>query len=307
MPANPQAKPETSAPARQSSERAPEVFISYSHDSEQHVNRVLKLANRLRTDGIDATIDQEENPPPLNWRSWLQEQIEQSDFVLVICSATYRRRFYETGGEVPASEEVIIHRWLRERGSQEPKFLPVIFERTDGQFIPDVFPPGSLINLSSRKGYGHLLRTLGLRPGQSKAGQGGTTQGPETKPGTESLGGGTPATEVDFAKLKQSDFTQYAWDVLQAARRLGESQPKPLVCSVRRLVTAIMLSGFEDEKGAYTGGWLLRQIEDGGRPLVSGLVSLLPGSYEVAGIIPGAVEDRVAGGNRHDRVAKSDD
>jgi len=34
------------------------VFISYSHDSPQHEARVLVPADRLRTDGIDAMIDQ---------------------------------------------------------------------------------------------------------------------------------------------------------------------------------------------------------------------------------------------------------
>ena len=35
----------------------PKVFISYSHDSKSHAARVLKLANELRRDGIEAIID----------------------------------------------------------------------------------------------------------------------------------------------------------------------------------------------------------------------------------------------------------
>lgn len=38
----------------------PKVFISYSHDTVEHQERVLGLADRLRADGIDAEID----PPP---------------------------------------------------------------------------------------------------------------------------------------------------------------------------------------------------------------------------------------------------
>ncbi|MCP4656050.1 MAG: hypothetical protein GY856_11605, partial [bacterium] len=33
---------------------APRVFLSYSHDSDEHRDRVLALADRLRADGIDA-------------------------------------------------------------------------------------------------------------------------------------------------------------------------------------------------------------------------------------------------------------
>jgi hypothetical protein len=42
----------------QRAEAPPRVFISYSHDSAAHEDRVLALANRLRGDGVDATIDQ---------------------------------------------------------------------------------------------------------------------------------------------------------------------------------------------------------------------------------------------------------
>ena len=34
------------------------VFISYSHDSLEHQQRVLALANQLREDGVEAWIDQ---------------------------------------------------------------------------------------------------------------------------------------------------------------------------------------------------------------------------------------------------------
>ena len=36
----------------------PKVFISYSHDSPEHAQHVLELAERLRSDGVDAQLDQ---------------------------------------------------------------------------------------------------------------------------------------------------------------------------------------------------------------------------------------------------------
>jgi hypothetical protein len=35
----------------------PTVFISYSHDSTEHSDRVLALSDRLRAEGVDAMID----------------------------------------------------------------------------------------------------------------------------------------------------------------------------------------------------------------------------------------------------------
>jgi hypothetical protein len=36
--------------------RPPHVFLSYSHDSQEHKDRVLALCDRLRADGIDAWL-----------------------------------------------------------------------------------------------------------------------------------------------------------------------------------------------------------------------------------------------------------
>ena len=40
------------------------VFISYSHDSDEHREKVLGLAERLRQDGLDAQLDQYVNGTP---------------------------------------------------------------------------------------------------------------------------------------------------------------------------------------------------------------------------------------------------
>jgi len=34
------------------------VFISYSHDSEEHRQRVLEFSDQLRDDGVDCWLDQ---------------------------------------------------------------------------------------------------------------------------------------------------------------------------------------------------------------------------------------------------------
>jgi hypothetical protein len=37
---------------------SPKVLVSYSHDSPEHAQHALQLANRLWADGIDCIIDQ---------------------------------------------------------------------------------------------------------------------------------------------------------------------------------------------------------------------------------------------------------
>ena len=70
-------------------ENHPRVFISYSHDSREHANWVLKFAKQLREDGIDAFIDQYEPWPEKGWPQWMLEQVKDADYVLMICTETY--------------------------------------------------------------------------------------------------------------------------------------------------------------------------------------------------------------------------
>jgi hypothetical protein len=56
------------------------VFISYSHDSPEHAQHVLELANRLWADGIDCTVDQYVVVPEERWTLWMERQIRESNF-----------------------------------------------------------------------------------------------------------------------------------------------------------------------------------------------------------------------------------
>ena len=79
----------------------PKVFISYSHDSLEHAQHALELAERLRKDGIDAQLDQYvAGTPAEGWPRWMLDRLDWVDFVLVACTETYYRRF--RGHEDPA-------------------------------------------------------------------------------------------------------------------------------------------------------------------------------------------------------------
>ena len=63
----------------------PKVFISYGHETEDFGDKVLQFSNMLRRDyGIDAEIDQYEENPPQGWPMWMDEQIRNAEFVLLI-------------------------------------------------------------------------------------------------------------------------------------------------------------------------------------------------------------------------------
>jgi TIR domain len=78
----------------------PRLFISYSHDSPEHSERVLSLAWALQGNGIDVELDQFHNEEIVDWPRWCNEQTshEHSDFVVCVCTAEYRQRIE---GKVP--------------------------------------------------------------------------------------------------------------------------------------------------------------------------------------------------------------
>ena len=47
------------------------IFISYSHDSEEHRERVLTLAHRLLYAGHEVVLDRFTAHPDPNWPQWM--------------------------------------------------------------------------------------------------------------------------------------------------------------------------------------------------------------------------------------------
>src|SRR6516164_11453529 len=108
----------------------PQVFISCSHDSAEHRDRVLELADRLRADGIGAVIDQYVQSPPEGWPAWCEAEIRKAAFVPIMCTETYLRRVdreEEPGkGHGVLWEARLIRQHLYNSGSVSSKFVPVL-------------------------------------------------------------------------------------------------------------------------------------------------------------------------------------
>ena len=58
----------------------PRVFVSYSHDSEDHSLQVLELCNQLRRDGVEAIVNRYVDFPEKGWPRWTIEEIDAADF-----------------------------------------------------------------------------------------------------------------------------------------------------------------------------------------------------------------------------------
>src|SRR5881394_1246361 len=120
---------------------APTVFISYSHDSPDHNDLVLKFSDALRSHGVDAELDRYHVRPPKGWPHWCEEKLrpEKSDFVLMICTETYLKRVQD---KVPADEGRgvfweggIIYDYIYD-AKGNTRFIPIVFSDASTDFIP---------------------------------------------------------------------------------------------------------------------------------------------------------------------------
>jgi len=151
------------------------VFISYSHDPDSHRKRVLELSERLRQDGIETQLDRYiSGTPAEGWPRWMLNQLDWATSVLAVCTETYYRRFrgHEAGdkGKGVDWEGQLITSEIYAAKSKTVKFIPVIFEPADKEFIPEPLRSHSFYLLNSEPNYQKLLDSLldqgGIEPGK---------------------------------------------------------------------------------------------------------------------------------------------
>src|SRR5512132_2288864 len=146
----------------------PKVFISYSHDTVEHQERVLGLADRLRADGIDAELDRYNAASSEGWPLWCERQIAAADVVLMVCTETYHRRV--SGDEERGKglgvvwEAQIIRQLVYEAGAVSEKFIPLLFSDGLAQHIPLPVKHWTQYVADSDKGYDALYRRLTQQP-----------------------------------------------------------------------------------------------------------------------------------------------
>lgn len=144
--------------------RNPKIFISYSHDSARHSDRVLELSNQLRKHGLDCEIDQYIENPPKGWPNWMLDQMEAADFILVVCTETYYRRFRgrESGatGKGVTWEGAIVTQELYDAKGRNEKFVPVVFTASDTEYIPPILRGANHYEQTTQDGFEKLYRRL---------------------------------------------------------------------------------------------------------------------------------------------------
>ncbi|MDM8128462.1 toll/interleukin-1 receptor domain-containing protein [Paraclostridium benzoelyticum] len=101
----------------------PNVFVSYSWDSEEHQEWVLKLVATLRENGINATMDViETQQGTTNLNHMMVKNIRDSDYIIVVLTENYARKSEKLQGGV-GLETTFLYNYLLE---DLKKIVPIL-------------------------------------------------------------------------------------------------------------------------------------------------------------------------------------
>jgi len=142
------------------------AFISYSWDDDAHREWVRKLAERLRADGVDVSIDRWSMVPGDQLPALMERAIRENQFVIIVCTPRYKSRSDAREGGVGYEGDIMTAEVMTSQNNR--KFIPVLRNGIWAQSAPSWLLGKYHINLSgepySERDYADLVRTLlGIR------------------------------------------------------------------------------------------------------------------------------------------------
>ena len=118
---------------------APIGFLSYSHDSPQHKEWVLKLAVALMAHGIDVRLDQWGLVPGQDMAAFMANGIRTADRVVMVCTEAYVTKAEAGAGGVGYERLIVTGEVV---GAIDTiKFIPVIRNNSSARKVPDFLGP----------------------------------------------------------------------------------------------------------------------------------------------------------------------
>lgn len=95
----------------------PTVFISYSHDSEEHKNWVLQLATRLRSNGVNVILDRWNLKLGSDLASFMERGLSKSQRIVSICSDVYVRKANEGKGGSGYEKQIMTAEFVNDQNT----------------------------------------------------------------------------------------------------------------------------------------------------------------------------------------------
>lgn len=135
------------------------AFLSYSHDSEEHIAWVEKLATSLQSIGLSVLLDKWHLKFGDDINHFMESSIAEADVVLVVCTPEYISKSGSRSGGV-GYESVIISSELL--GNQQSiKFIPILRKcNTDFPKLPVFLGNRLYVDMTEGDGFGKYFDRL---------------------------------------------------------------------------------------------------------------------------------------------------
>lgn len=123
------------------------VFISYSHDSQDHKDWVRGLGEYLMDNGIEVLLDQWDIELGDDLAAFMEQGIRKTDRVIMICTDAYVEKANNGAGGVGYEKTVATGEILRSQENRR-RFVPVVRDVAGADKVPAFFGAALYLDLS---------------------------------------------------------------------------------------------------------------------------------------------------------------
>ncbi len=137
---------------------APRAFISYAHDSPEHMSWVLKLSSDLRAIGVDVVLDQWDLAPGQDVSLFMQKGISEADRAVLVCSSAYVSKSEKGVGGVGYERLIVTAEVVQ--SIDTTKFIPILRGSNPAKKLPVFLGPRLYIDFENDGDYDAKLVEL---------------------------------------------------------------------------------------------------------------------------------------------------
>lgn len=140
----------------------PTVFVSYSHDDQAHLDWVLQLATRLRSNGLDVILDRWNLRLGQDLASFMERGLSNANRVICVCSENYVEKANTGKGGAGYEKQIITAELMTDLNSNW--VIPLIRSNSRDKKVPTFLGGKLFVSFENdrlyEKSYEELLREL---------------------------------------------------------------------------------------------------------------------------------------------------
>ena len=136
--------------------KRPRVFISYAWEDEESNNWIQEFAHALMKEGINVYYDRKDLTYGDSISEYMEKNIENADYILVICTKKYKEKSKLRIGGVGYEVNIIVNQMMND--NKKKKIIPILREGSQETSIPLFLSGKYYIDFSSQENYSENIK-----------------------------------------------------------------------------------------------------------------------------------------------------